>query len=254
MQDKKTLWELIKNLGFVVGLGIIVFAGVFWSKQRKYHTPSIVIEGQQGNLFVTEGEILETMQGDGRSALGSVLGDIDLRAMELQIKSNKFVKGVNSFQNVAGGVNVQVLQRRPLARVSLGSKESYYLGTEGEVLPLSVSYVARVVVVTGAGVRGLKERGGLKSVEGGQELLELLSFLDQDEFLRALISGVEVTNRQEVVLYPQVGGFVINLGKPKNIRDKFDRLRVFYQKVLPVKGESAFKSISLKYAGQVVCR
>jgi cell division protein FtsQ len=38
------------------------------------------------------------------------------------------------------------------------------------------------------------------------------------------------------------------------IKEKFDRLRVFYEEAMPFEGWDKYDEISVKYEGQIVCR
>jgi cell division protein FtsQ len=40
----------------------------------------------------------------------------------------------------------------------------------------------------------------------------------------------------------------------EEVRDKFNRLKVFYKEAMPFEGWNKYTEISLKYEGQVVCR
>ena len=58
-------------------------------------------------------------------------------------------------------------------------------------------------------------------------------------------------------MIPVVGKQRIVFGKAssvKEVEDKFQRLKVFYQEAMPYEGWNKYKEISLKYEGQVVCR
>jgi cell division protein FtsQ len=54
-------------------------------------------------------------------------------------------------------------------------------------------------------------------------------------------------------MYPQVGKQYIEFGKAEQIEEKFSKLTIFYQKILPFKGWNTYKRVNLKYFNQIVC-
>ena len=51
---------------------------------------------------------------------------------------------------------------------------------------------------------------------------------------------------------PVIRGHVVNLGDTSLIANKFDRLKVFYREVMPVKGWNFYDTVSVKWRGQIV--
>ena len=84
------------------------------------------------------------------------------------------------------------------------------------------------------------------------ELREFLEYVDGDEFLRSQVSEVVLEEDGDLILYPEVGDVIIEFGKPVRIADKFDNMKLFYDKVLNKIGWDKYRQISLKYRGQVV--
>jgi cell division protein FtsQ len=53
-------------------------------------------------------------------------------------------------------------------------------------------------------------------------------------------------------MFPQVGGQLIEFGKPENLELKFKKLRIFYKEILPEKGWNAYERVNLEYEGQII--
>jgi cell division protein FtsQ len=56
---------------------------------------------------------------------------------------------------------------------------------------------------------------------------------------------------------PVIGDQKIVFGKAhseRHVREKFQRLKVFYKEAIPYEGWSKYSEISLKYEGQIVCK
>jgi cell division protein FtsQ len=58
----------------------------------------------------------------------------------------------------------------------------------------------------------------------------------------------------ELRFVPRSGNFVVDLGEPSGYDTKLSNLYRFYNKGLDNIGWDKYRSISLRYEGQVVCR
>ena len=95
----------------------------------------------------------------------------------------------------------------------------------------------------------------------GEDFDSLLGFLkrvDNNNFWHAevvqvLLSGGE-GKRMELRFVPRSGNFVVDLGTPNDYDTKLSNLYRFYHKGLDNVGWDKYRSISLRYNGQVVCR
>ena len=56
----------------------------------------------------------------------------------------------------------------------------------------------------------------------------------------------------EFEMIPVVGNHIVKLGDGENIEQKFNRLFIFYKEVLSRTGFNKYKTIDVRYAGQVI--
>jgi cell division protein FtsQ len=59
------------------------------------------------------------------------------------------------------------------------------------------------------------------------------------------------------VLVPLVGDQKIVFGtanSAEEVKEKFERLKIFYKEAIPYEGWAKYNEISVKYDGQIVCR
>jgi cell division protein FtsQ len=87
-----------------------------------------------------------------------------------------------------------------------------------------------------------------------KDVFYLVEYINRDDFWSAQIDQVFVDRHDEIDLIPRVGNHVIHLGSPGEFEKKLKYLRVFYDKVLPEVGWDRYKSISLAYKDQIVCK
>ena len=89
--------------------------------------------------------------------------------------------------------------------------------------------------------------------EEHSDLLELIHFIEKDDFWKAQIAGMEIGRNKDIKLFQQVGKQVIEFGKPSDINEKFEKISVFYNEILPAKGWDAYQRVNVKYKDQIIC-
>jgi cell division protein FtsQ len=87
----------------------------------------------------------------------------------------------------------------------------------------------------------------------GKTLLPFFQFIENNEFWKAQISQIIVAKDGGIVLIPTIGTTRVDFGLPVNIENKFKKLFIFYQKVIPNKGWNKYSWVQLKYKNQLIC-
>lgn len=249
MRIKKSAKILILLL--LVGITI----GLVEKKQdsRVCNQINIQIDNQYGNYFIDENEIRSLITSNGTTYIvGEDFADIPLKKLEQRLETNKYVQQAEVFRDLRGNLTAKVKQSQPIARLLRQDAPAAYISTEGEILPLSEKYTARVILVEGPYTDRMI-RNGIQKDEKNQQIFELLQFIDNHEFWKAQIAQLKIDNDGDIIMYPQVGKQYIEFGKAEQIEDKFSKLSIFYQKILPFKGWNAYDRVSLKYLNQIVC-
>ena len=119
-------------------------------------------------------------------------------------------------------------------------------------MPLSKHFSARVLVATGNIPPFDKNFLQRKKQNTLKDLFELTNIFMKDEFLNPLIEQIFVTNSEEYILIPNLGDQKIILGNMENLEKKLFYLETFYKEAVPYKGWQKYKTINLKFKGQVV--
>ena len=86
-----------------------------------------------------------------------------------------------------------------------------------------------------------------------KDLYQLASYITNDSFLKAQIVQIYVKENGDLELVPRVGNQEILFGKATNIKERFDKLMIFYKQGLSKTGWNGYKRINLMYNNQVVC-
>jgi cell division protein FtsQ len=248
------IWRTSKY-GLIL-LGLVVIIGFTNSRlsDRPIGEVSIKVDNQFENYFIDQADVLALMNAEDKDyLLNSDLGSLNLKELETRIERHQFVNDVQAFVDLEGNLSVEVKQNRPLARVLNPDGADYYIGTEGDILPESSHYTARVTLIQLSDMNWLPEFN-IKDAKDGEAILDLLTFIANDKFWNAQIAGIHIEKDLDLNLHPQVTKQIVEFGKAENIENKFKRLNAFYKKILPYRGWNTYDTVNLKFKEQIVCK
>lgn len=96
------------------------------------------------------------------------------------------------------------------------------------------------------------------AVDDFSKLVAFTEFICNNAFWRAEVVQIVVSGGgdapMQVAIVPRSGDFIVDLGFTDNLVGKLSTLRKFYDSTLSNVGWNAYKHISLRYKGQVVCK
>jgi cell division protein FtsQ len=246
----------IKSLIFATccAVGLVALGGFVSSRQKAKTCKKVTvkIDNEFNNYFISDLEVRNILTRDGARKLEGTDADaIDLKNLEMRVRSHKFVKNAQVYRDLEGNINVSIKQNRPIARI-LHTDTDAYIDGEGNVLPLSDRFTARVLPVTKSVLAPAFNKEFFQD-SVGRAYLQLIEFIEQDNFWKAQIAQMHIDAKGKVIFLPQVGNQNIEFGKPEDIDDKFRKLMVFYQKVLPVMGWDRYKRVNVEFHNQIIC-
>ena len=246
----------VLNIIYWVFMGVITFTLISFSSRkqadRKCEKISIQVDKKYQKYFIDEEDVLSIMtEGNKKIIKGLSKQAINIKHLESQIKSNKFVDDARVSVDHTGNIEVKVKQNTPIARI-FTPKRSFYIDQNGIELPLSSKYSARVPVIISQYENVDKKIDFFASKEG-ESYLFLLNYIRKDEFWSKQITELDINKVGELDFLMQVGKQKVEFGLPQNVDSKFFRLNVFAKKVQPTVGWNKYERISLKYKDQIVC-
>ena len=145
------------------------------------------------------------------------------------------------FVSVDGVLKAVVKQKTPIARVFDG-EDSFYIDYEGNTMPLSTNFTARVPLVSG-------EINKKNTVE----LAELFRIIHDDAFLKKNIIGVQIMPSGGLRMLNRNYNYQIDFGRTIRMKAKFNNYKAFFQKAVLDSSLYKYKIIDLRFAQQVVC-
>lgn len=251
-----------KNLN--ISLWILVFAGLFFllsfmgieHKKISCKDLSISIDYHGAAPLIFEKNISDEIFNSYDSLVGKKLTDINALAIEEQLNAMDFVKNAEVYSTINGVLKVKVEQRSPLVRIMNKQGQSYYISTDGHLMPVNPEFSSRSLVASGNISCSYSDTLDVSNPTDNKELYEiytLSTFISKDPFLKAQIEQVYLNDQKEFELVPKVGRQIIIFGTLSNLETKFDNLKLFYEKGIQKAGWDKYNSINLKFENQVVC-
>jgi cell division protein FtsQ len=167
--------------------------------------------------------------------------DLDLKKLETRINKQDLIQKADVFISVDGVLKAVVEQKTPVGRV-FDEAGSFYIDYEGNKMPLSDNFTARVPLVSGE-ITAIKK----------EKLSQILRIINEDDFLKKNIIGVQVLPNASLILANRNYDFQIDFGRLINIERKFKNYKAFFQKAVLDSTLNNYKRINLKFTKQVVC-
>ena len=256
---KISLWILVAA-GVVT---ILVFANNE-ENEKKYDIPEVSIH-VDGDAFLTEPELIDRLKLHRLIEQNQQVENLNIRKIEYVISRMPEVKHVKVFKRIGNKWDIELILRKPIARIFNKLGQSFYLDEDGFLMNRSSLHTARVLVFSGFikdrfspnSIDKIINNDSLKSIRNLDDIYRISNYVCNDPILHKMIGQVYREKNGDFVLIPIVGDQKINLGTANSdadVKDKFERLLEFYKEAMPYEGWNKYSEISVKYEGQIVCR
>lgn len=226
----------------------------------------VVLHRTNDNNLIPAAQIEEIIKrAHGSEITASRLTDINLQALEDSLyQALPTIGRAELSKSLTGYLVADITVRIPVARVVDQNSNSFYIDRKGAKFPVSEYHSANVLVIRGDFDEEVRDTTTLNDAlpwpgrDYGcisiYESLPVVNYIVKDSFLNVQISEIFIAQDGQLTLFPQVGDAEIEFGSPTGIKEKFDNLMLFYRQVPKEMGWKAYRSISIKYRGQVVGR
>lgn len=212
----------------------------------------IELDNLHQNHFLDEADIMKLVEGSGQSIKGNGIDRIDLKAIEHKLKYDKHILDAELFGDLKGNLIVKVELRRPIARIVQSDAPDAYIAEDGVIMPVSEKYSSRVVLISGNFVKRLLESEDFSKTKEGMQIMEMIGFINEDDFWKAQVAQLDINSDGKITLYPQVTGQRVEFGVAENIETKFKKLMIFYKEILPQRGWTKYERVNLEYDKQII--
>lgn len=241
------LWMVVLS-GFVV----LLVAAVQDKDAGKCTGIVVKLAGDDNNFFIEEKDIKVLVANDRQlNPVGMTISSINIGNLERIVSRDPWVKSAEIFIDNQRKLNIKVTQREPVARIFTTTGNSFYLDLQGDRIPVSSRYAARVPVFTDFPTDDTHLQKADSMVAAG--IMEMGSFILSDPFWMAQVEQVIVTGDREFEIIPKLGDHIITFGDGSDVEKKFSKLLAFYKEGLSKVGWNNYSRINVAFENEVVC-
>ena len=241
---KKINWlNIWINIRLILIFGLIVALYSFTSiknQNRKLSKTMVQFVGEN-NQFLTRETVNKLLIENNSDIKTLTKVKLDLNKLEKIVNKNNMVEKSQVFLSIDGVLIAIVKQRTPIVRV-INNDTSFYVDYQGNKMPLSDDYSARVPLVLGE-----------INNNNSAELHTLFKYIYDDDFLKKNIIGIQLFNNGAIKLMNRNYNYEIDFGRSQNIEKKFNNYKAFFQKAVQDSSITKYKTITLRFTQQVVC-
>lgn len=257
------IWKHIINIAFGALLVCVLtgayFLGAASRRPIRCKGIAITVTDSAMNRFITPHEIRKYLDEELEGGyLGVKLDSIDLTRIEEILDGKSAIHKSEAYTTKDSMLNVTVTQKKPVVRFQKGSK-GFYAVEDCSLFPLQSTYTSHVMVVDG--YIPLKiEHGylGKPDTEEGcrwlRDIVGMVKYINSSRTWQSKIVQITVLQDGNLVLIPREGQERFVFGQPSDLDAKFDKMALYYKSIREEKGEDAYKTVDLRYDGQIVCR
>ena len=231
------------NVRLILMFALVIFLYSFTSNRnshRKLKKSEVIFVGENNN-FVKQESVNKLLIENSSDVKSIAKDELNLNKLENSINAHPMIQKSEVFVSVDGVLKAVVQQKTPVARV-VDEQGSFYIDYEGNTMPLSDNYTARVPLISGE-----------NNVKNKKKLSEVLKMIYDDEFLKKNIIGVQVLSDESLLMSNRNFDYQIDFGKLLNEEQKFKNYKAFFQKAVLDSTLYKYKKISLRFTHQVVC-
>jgi cell division protein FtsQ len=233
-------WHTIR---LVLMFALVIFLYSFTSNRnshRKLKKSEVIFVGENNN-FVKQESVNKLLIENSSDVKSIAKDELNLNKLENSINAHPMIQKSEVFVSVDGVLKAVVQQKTPVARV-IDEQGSFYIDYEGNTMPLSDNYTARVPLISGE-----------NNVKNKKKLSEVLKMIYDDEFLKKNIIGIQVLSDESLLMSNRNFDYQIDFGRMLNEEQKFKNYKAFFQKAVLDSTLYKYKKISLRFTHQVVC-
>ena len=262
MNKMKNIWRnIFLSMGGLLIAACIVCTFLYGRSQRGQivcRKIEVVVQDSMDIRFISSEEIVRSIRKEYGRCIGMKLDSIDLVKIENLIDNKSAVLKSQAYTTKDSVLHIEVSQRKPLVRFQKG-KSGFYADEEGYVFPLQSTYAPHIQIVDGnipvkvaEGHKG--EIEDPKSREWLLDMIEMVRYIESSKDWKRVIVQIHVNKDGNIVLVPREGKEKFIFGYPDNIEEKFEKFRKYYTAIIPEAGKEKYKTVDLRFKGQIICK
>ena len=236
-------WFTWSSIRLILMFALVVFLFSFTSVRNKNRklTKSMVVFVDNSSPYIKQETVNKLLIENKSDAQSIRKVKLDLNQLEKSINSNPMIEKSEVFVSIDGVLKAEVKQKTPIARI-FNEEGSFYIDYQGNIMPLSDEFTARVPIIS----------GDINNVNK-DDFSKLLRFIYNDDFLKKNIIGIQITTVGSLKMQTRNFNYEILFGKSINMERKFNNYKAFFQKAVVDSSLYHYRKINLTFTQQVVC-
>lgn len=207
--------------------------------------------------FVTTESIKQYIKDDFGQIIGTPVDSLNLSRIESVLNEKGAILKSEACVTREGTVQIIITQRTPMIRFQTPSY-GFYCDNDGVLLPLQKNFRTDVMIIDGHIPLDPQdcEKGRPDDPQDIKWLDDILKLADHVEhsIWKDRIAQIHCNQDGELIIVPKDGNEKFIFGHPEDIERKFDKMKIYYERILAEKGEGAYDSVDLRYKKQIVCK
>ena len=199
------------NIRLLLMFVLVIFLFSFTSNRnanRKLTKSAVIFVGDNAP-FVKQETVNKLLIENKKDASSIQKVNLDLNKLETNLDSQEMIEKSDVFVSIDGVLKAVVKQKTPIARV-FDEGGSFYIDYEGNRMPLSTNFTARVPLVS----------GGINK-DNNENLADLFRIIYNDAFLKKNIIGIEIMPNGSLKMHNRNFDYQIDFGILINVERKF---------------------------------
>lgn len=207
--------------------------------------------------FVSAEEVKGYLDSDYGIYLGQRIDSVGLADIEKMLDRQSAILKSEAWVTSDGILHISITQREPVLRLRKGD-DCFYVDKTGFIFPVQGEIHSGAPLVEGN--IPLNIAGKFKGEPGSEDekkwvrgMTEFVSWMKKAQWSDR-IGAISVDRNGDLLLKRADGKETFIFGTPDHFREKFDRMDNYIRHILTEKGEGYYRSVNVKYAGQIICR
>ena len=191
---------------------------------------------------INDETIVEMLMDEGLYPMEEVMDSIRCNDIEGFIGAMSLIKECQVYKTNGKRIKVDIVCREPVLKVLDKSGATYYVDIEGK----KIDDIKKPLLLPVAS-------GDIDDSMIENELQSVAIAMAKDPFWLAQIEQIYFNEKKEAVITPRMGNHIIEFGTIRQIDEKFENLKAFYQKGLNTVGWNKYSKLNIKISNKVIC-
>lgn len=233
-------WTKIRVILMIIVVSSLYAFTTIRHDSQQINEIKVSFDEKHDNLFISETAVNKLLIQNEQGVTSMFKDRLVLDKMEANLIANKMIQNAEVYVSVNGVLKAKVEQRTPVARVI--ENGSYYIDIQGQKMPLSSEYSARVPLISG------------NITDEDLDPLHIVAMkVREDDFLKKEVIAI---NKNKLFGYEfrfRTNDLRVVFGDVEMLDRKIKNLKAFYKKAIKNSTLVTYKKVDLRFENQVVC-